>query len=181
MNSRERQFAYVGLFLFGILIAMFYWWLKHYTHTIYYQRLILVSLFLGSLVVSLVLRFVRKQEREPMHPGAYVAITVLILAAFIPFVFLSNRYIGLDRVQNVEFDIYRIEAVHEAPYGMLSDEVAEINFYKITYNRDGKEQQMNLNAKYKSCIIDDKLVLPVRKGLWGFKQVILKKEGHENY
>ena len=175
MNAQDRIRIILGLGLLGAFVALFMWWLKYYTHTIGYTTLGLASAAVGLMIAGIFIYMLRKREKESMYLGAYFFIGILIIAFVVPLAFLSNHYIGYGKVEEQTFTINRMNAVHSAPYGILSKEVMDVDYYRIWLEIKGKEHKMNLGAKYKNRIIDQEITLPIRRGLWGFDQVMLNK------
>lgn len=134
----------------------------------------------GSLTVAVLLAaFVLWRWQERFKPWERHLPEVLLIALFFP-VFaplagsLLNRSIGQTQYQSFEFIAER--PYFSSNYGLLKGEKPQTTGYFLTVRENGHTRQF----RYKKQVYfplskpGDDILLPVKKGLFGFRVVLLK-------
>lgn len=174
-DIRSRLFALLAVLLFIALTSLYVFEFPVLSNTLGVGRLVVGSLIVAGLVAAVVLWF----WRERFKPWERHLPEVLFIALFCPIFAplagsLLNRSLGKIEYQPFEF-------IAEMPYfasnyGLLKGEKLEPTGYFLTVRENGQGYRFKYKGQpyYPITKPGETILLPVKKGLFGFRVVVLK-------
>ena len=158
-----------GLVVFFILIFLYVNEFSWYANTFGRNKMILIGLFLG-LMVGLAVGFKLMKENQEIIEKFQLAIGMMVLGGMLmPLVFsMTNRLgaFGSPVEESVEF--VKNEAFNESRFGNIPQENPD-GFYSFVIRKGAIIRLTTTTPIYEETLKGDRVVLPIKKGLWGFE------------
>lgn len=174
-DQRARLFAFLAVIAFFGLAWLYVREFDVFSNTIGAKGLVFGSMFAGAMVAGVVLWRWRERFAPLERHLPEVLFIVFFSILFAPlFGSLLNRALGTTGNQSFEF-------VSETPYlasnyGVLKGEKLQPTGYYLIVKENGRELRFKYKAQsyYPLTSPGEKILLPVRKGLFGCRVVLLK-------
>jgi hypothetical protein len=175
LDRYPRLFSVLLTLLFFALILVYVKEFPFFSNTIEVKWLLIGALIAGLLIAVLIVALsFKKLAPLGRHIPELLFIGSVSLIFSPLFASLLNRYPGTDELQSFEF-------VSETPfiasrYGILKDEKLKPTGYRLKVRYKGRE----LSFRYKTQAYfpvtrpGEEILVPVRRGIFGFSVVMLK-------
>ena len=155
------------------LIVLYVFEFRFFDRTLEFNRLFVGSMLLGGVAGFLLGYRFRGAGRELIEKVQLYVFFIVLCALFAPlFGSLSNRLLSWRGTRDVSVEFVNEEPRFASPYGVIIDEPLEANRYYLFFYKDGVLYRIKTDTlHYPDLESGDTIVLPMRRGLWGFDVV----------
>lgn len=173
--SSPRILSLVAVLFFSLLVWLYVREFAVLSNTLEIKPLVFGSMFACALIVGALLW--RKKDRfTPLDRHFPEVVLILVFSTLFAPLWgsLLNRSLGTDESQS--FDFVSETAYYASGYGILKGEKLRPSGWRLTVRENGRERRF----KYKSQAYfpltksGEKVLLPVRKGLFGIRVLQLR-------
>ncbi len=165
-NIQKIVAGAVGFFIIIFLYANEFSW---YANTFDRNKMILIGLLLG-LLAGVAIGYKFQQENQEIIEKFQLYIGAMVIGAILmPLLFsLTNRLLSFRGAQEESVEFVKNEAFNESRFGRIPQENPD-GYYAFVV-RKGSIIRLTTKAPiYQEAQKGDKVLLPVKKGIWGFE------------
>ncbi len=156
----------VGFFIFIFLYA---WEFSWYANTFDRNKLIIVGIVIG-MVAGLVAGYLLRHKSQEIIGKFQICVGMTVLGAILmPLILsMSNRILSFGELQQESVEFVKNEAFNENRFGHIPQEKPD-GFYTFVLRNGAYIRLTTKTPIYEEAQKGDKVILPVKKGLWGFE------------
>ena len=165
-NIQKIVAGAVGFFILIFLYANEFSW---YGNTFDRNQLILVGLLLG-LIVGIGIAYKLQRENQEIIERFQLYIGIMVVSAVLmPLVFsMTNRILSFRGVTEESVEFVETEAFNESRFGLIPQEKPD-GYYAILVRKGKVVRITSKEPMYENAVKGQRVILPVKKGLWGFE------------
>ena len=165
-NIQKIVAGALGFFVIVFLYTNEFSW---YANTFNRNRMIFVGLFLG-LFAGLGIAFKLQQENQEVIEKFQLYIGLMVVCAILmPLLFsMTNRILSFRGVSEESVEFIKTEAFNESRFGRIPQEKPD-GYYAFLVRKGEYIRITTKEPVYESAHKGDRVILPVKKGLWGFE------------
>jgi hypothetical protein len=171
----NRPLAIAAALILSILMWLYIREFSVFSNTLEIKRLVLVSLLAGTILAVGMVWFWRSRFM-PWEEHFPTAVLILIFClVFAPLLgSLLNRGLGSSEIQS--FDFVSETAYFASGYGVLKGEKLKPTGWKLQLREGGQEWRLSYKtqAYFPLTKPGEQVILPVIRGFWDVRVVILK-------
>jgi len=167
----------IGFCVFAMLVIIAFE-IKHFNNTFNVQSLVIASLvfaIIGGVILSYILTKDQPEMELLTKLQIWVAVIVLSMVVMPPMANLTNRLLTFRSIQEVPVEYIKSDAFFSSRFGQLQGEQMDVSGYHIFIIKDGNLKRIKTKTDpYEGVENGTQILLPVRKGFFGYDYVVLK-------
>jgi len=165
-NIQKIVAGAVGFFIIIFLYAKEFSW---YANTFDRNKMLLIGVFLGLIAGAAIGHQFQKENQEIIEKFQIYLGCMIMGAMLMPLLFsLTNRVLSFRAAQEESVEFIKNEAFNESRFGKIPQENPD-GYYTFVV-RKGEIIRLTTKAPiYEKANKGDKVLLPVKKGIWGFE------------
>jgi hypothetical protein len=171
----RNQYLCVALFLllFILVVVLLTLEIKHFSNTFGVKQMVLISLFAGCLLgLGLWWNIVREKPEMELLTKFQLSLALIISGMILmpPIVSFTNRTLSFSERQQVPVIFYKAEGYYSSRFGRLPQ--SKPDGYYVFFVKDNQLERIKVKENpYQDAEGDSQVLLPVKRGLWGFEYV----------
>ncbi len=165
-NIKKVAAGAVGFFTFILLYVHEFSW---YANTFDRNKLIITGVIIG-LAVGLAIGYKLKDKSREIIGKFQICLGMMMVGAIVtPLVFgMSNRLLSFGGIEEESVEFVKNEGFKESRFGQIPQE--NLDGYYTFVVRNGEVLRLTTRIPiYEKAQKGEKVILPVKKGLWGFE------------
>jgi len=165
-NVKKIAAGAIGFFIFILLYVNEF---SYYANTFNRNKLIGVGVLIGS-VVGLAIGYKLQQKSQEIIGKFQIFLGMMILGAIVmPLVFsMSNRLLSFSGTKEESVEFVKSEGFNESRFGRIPQENPD-GYYAFVVRKGAVLRLTTKTPIYQKAQKGDQVLLPVKKGLWGFE------------
>lgn len=158
-----------GVLVFFFILFLYVNEFSWYANTFDRNKLILIGLFLGALV-GLAIAYKLMRENQELIEKFQLSIGMMVLGAMLmPLIFsMTNRIFAFSSPIEELVEFEKNEAFNESRFGKIPQENPD-GYYTFVVRKGTVIRLTTKKPIYQEKQKGDRVLLPIKKGLWGFE------------